>query len=153
MIVHRVRQPQQDAEVLAAHRAGVPGPVIRWQYSAGVSRISPADLVHVNGLGSLFHSLIRLRMPVPSWATLRWAERRSLLLVTSANQRSARFSQELLAGVKCRPNRGCLTSHSLTAEVGWHPDRRDQPGLADVDAAHPVPVQRLVGHLLHPSLT
>ena len=25
-------------------------------------------------------------------------------------------------------------------------------GLADVDAAHPVPVQRLVGHLFHASL-
>ena len=152
MIAHRVRQPQQDAEVLAAHRTGVPGPVIRWQYSAGVSRISPAGWVDVNGLGSLFHSLIRLRMPVPSWATLRWAERRSLLLVTSANQRLARFSQELWPGeVQAEPR--VLDLASLTAEVGWHPDRRDQPGLADVDAAHPVPVQRLVGHLLHPSLT
>ena len=37
--------------------------------------------------------------------------------------------------------------------IGWHPDRRDQPGLADIDAAHPVPVQRLVGHLFHASLT
>ena len=33
------------------------------------------------------------------------------------------------------------------------PDRRGHLGLADIDAAHPVPVQRLVGHLFHaPSL-
>jgi site-specific DNA recombinase len=37
--------------------------------------------------------------------------------------------------------------------IRWHPDRRHQPSLADVDAAHPVPVQRLVGHLFHVSLT
>jgi hypothetical protein len=37
--------------------------------------------------------------------------------------------------------------------IRGHPDRRHQPGLADVDAAHPVPVQRLVGHLFHASLT
>ena len=37
--------------------------------------------------------------------------------------------------------------------IGWHPDRRHQPGLADVDAAHPVPVRRLVGHLFHASFT
>ena len=35
--------------------------------------------------------------------------------------------------------------------VGRHPDRRGHPGLADVDAADPVPVQRLVTHLLHAS--
>ena len=33
--------------------------------------------------------------------------------------------------------------------VRRHPDRRDHPGFADVDAAHPVPVQRLVRHLFH----
>src|SRR5262249_62373380 len=32
------------------------------------------------------------------------------------------------------------------------PDRRDQPGLANVDAAPPVPVQRLVGSLFPASL-
>jgi hypothetical protein len=37
-----------------------PGSVTRWQYSATASRISSADLVQTNGLGSLFHSLIHL---------------------------------------------------------------------------------------------
>ena len=41
--------------------------------------MSSADLVQVNGFGSLFHSLIHLRMSVSSSATLRWAERRSLV--------------------------------------------------------------------------
>ena len=43
--------------------------------------MSSADLVQTNGLGSLFHSLIHLRMSVSSSVTLRWAERRSLRLV------------------------------------------------------------------------
>ena len=77
--------------------AGVPGPVIRWQYSARVSRISSADLVHVNGLGSLFHSLIHLRMSVSSWATLRWAERRSLRLVSAVNCASINRPWEISA--------------------------------------------------------
>jgi hypothetical protein len=33
-----------------------------------------------------------------------------------------------------------------------HPDRRVHLRLADIDAAHPVPVQRLIGHLFHTSL-
>jgi len=36
--------------------------------------------------------------------------------------------------------------------VRWHPDRRHHLRLADIDAAHPVPVQRLVSHLVHASL-
>jgi hypothetical protein len=75
---------------------------MRWQYPARVSRISSADLVHTNGLGFLFHSLIRRRMSASSSVTLRWADLRSLRLVSSANHRSARFSQEELVGVKCR---------------------------------------------------
>jgi hypothetical protein len=82
-----------------------------------VSRMSSADFVQVNGLGSLFHSLIHLRMSASSSVTLRWAERRSLRLVSSANQRSARLSHDALVGVKCRWKRGCLTSHSLIAGV------------------------------------
>ena len=34
-----------------------------------------------------------------------------------------------------------------------HLDRRDQPGLADVDAAHPVPVQRVSGRAVYASVT
>ena len=46
--------------------------------AARVSRISSALLVHTNGLGSLFHSLIHLRMPASRSVTLRWADLRSL---------------------------------------------------------------------------
>ncbi len=67
--------------------------------------MSSADLVHTNGFGFLFHSLIHLRMSVSSSVTLRWADRRSLRLVSSANQRS-RLSQDELVGVKCRWKRG-----------------------------------------------
>jgi hypothetical protein len=71
--------------------------------------------VHTNGLGSLFRSLIHWRMSVSSSVTLRWAERRSLRVVSSASQRPARLSQLELAGVKCGWNRGCLSSQSLIA--------------------------------------
>ena len=77
-----------------------------------------ADLVQTNGLGSLFHSLIHLRMPASSSVTLRCADRRSLRFASSANQRSTGLSHELLAGVKCRWKRGCLISQSLMA-VLW----------------------------------
>lgn len=50
----------------------------------------------------MFHSLIHLRMSAWSSVTLRRADLRSFRLVSSANQRSARFSQLELAGVKCR---------------------------------------------------
>jgi hypothetical protein len=69
--------------------------------------MSSAILVQTNGLGFLFHSLIHLRMSSSSSVTLRCAERRSLRLVSSANQRSTRFSYDELVRVKCRWKRGC----------------------------------------------
>jgi hypothetical protein len=39
-----------------------------------------------------------LRMSVSSSVTLRWADRRSLRVVSSPNQRSTRFSQDELVG-------------------------------------------------------
>ena len=63
-----------------------------------MSRISSAVLVQMKGLGSLFHSLIQMRMSRSRSMTLRWALRRSLRLVSSANQRSTGLSQELLGG-------------------------------------------------------
>jgi Transposase IS116/IS110/IS902 family len=54
---------------------------------------------------------------VSSSVTLRWADRRSLRLVSSANQRSTRFIQLELVGVKCRWKRGCLSSHWWIAGV------------------------------------
>ena len=79
--------------------------------------MSSADLVQANALGFLFHSLIHLRMSSSSSVTLRCADRRSLRLVSSANQRSTRLSQLELVGVKCRWKRGCFTSHWRMAGV------------------------------------
>jgi hypothetical protein len=67
--------------------------------------------------GSLFHSLIHLRTSPSSSVTLGWADRWSLRLVSSANQRLARLSHEELAGVKCRRNRGCFSRHWWMAGV------------------------------------
>ncbi len=76
-------------------------------------------MVHTNGFGSLFHSLIHLRMSSSSSVTLRWADLRSLRFVSSANQRSTRLSQLELVGVKCRWKRGCFSSHWWMAGVLW----------------------------------
>jgi hypothetical protein len=114
--------------------------------------MSSALLVQVNDLGAWLHSLVHLRMPASGPVTLRWAERRSLRLVSSANQRSTRLSQLELAGVKCRWKRGCRTSQSLMASVGdlprsagpgrvgqgVHPSLREpHPPLADGLPRHP----------------
>ena len=68
---------------------------MRWQYVAMVSRISSAVLVHTNGRGFRFQASIQSWIEAVSSATERWVPRRSHVLVSSANQRSARFSQEL----------------------------------------------------------
>jgi hypothetical protein len=52
-------------------------------------------LVHANGRGSAFQVSIQAWIACSSSATERWLPRLSHLLVSSANQRSTRFSQEL----------------------------------------------------------
>ena len=52
-------------------------------------------------------------MSALSWRTEVWVPRRSFLVVSSANQRSTRLSQEALVGVKCRTNRGCAGQPTL----------------------------------------
>jgi len=52
-----------------------------------------------------------------SSATLRWVPRRSHLAVSSANQRSTRFSQDAEIGVKCTWKRGWASSHRWIAGV------------------------------------
>ena len=59
------------------------------------SRIWSAVLVQTKGVGLSFQVSIQARMSALSWRTERWAPRRSFLVVSSANQRSTRFSQEL----------------------------------------------------------
>jgi hypothetical protein len=50
-----------------------------------------------------FRSLIRRRTPASRAVTLRWAKRRSLRVVSSANQRSTRFSRDELSDLQPRP--------------------------------------------------
>ena len=50
-------------------------------------------LVHTNGWGLAFQAVIQAVRSASSSATLWWVERRSVRLVSSANQRSTRFSQ------------------------------------------------------------
>src|SRR3954468_12390627 len=83
------------------------------------SRISSAVLVQANGRGFSFQVSIQARMSALSWRTERRAPQRELLGLSSANQRSTRFSQELDVGVKCRTNRGCAVSHVWIAGVLW----------------------------------
>jgi len=59
------------------------------------SRIWSAVFVHTNGRGFWFQVSIQDWMELVSSATERWVPRWSHLLVSSANQRSTRFSQEL----------------------------------------------------------
>ena len=78
-------------------------------------------MVHTKGFGSSFHASIQASTSVSSSLTLWWVDRRSLRLVNSPNQRSTRFSQDPLVGVKCRRNRGWAASHCLIAGVVWVP--------------------------------
>src|SRR3954453_13650231 len=71
----------------------------------------------MNGLGSWFQVSIQARMSVLSWRTERCAPRLSFLVVSSANQRSTRFSHELDVGVKCRTKRGWAASQRWMAGV------------------------------------
>ena len=73
-----------------------------------------------NGLGLLFHSVIRLRMSSSGSVTLRWAGLRSLRLVSSANKRSTRFSQDELVGVNC----GSALSLHVSTRLGPRPKAR-----------------------------
>src|SRR3954447_21195422 len=63
------------------------------------SRIWSAVFVHTNGRASSFQVLIQARMSELRARTERCAPRRSFLVVSSANQRSTRFSHELDVGV------------------------------------------------------
>jgi len=81
--------------------------------------MASAVLVHTNGLGLSFQAAIQAFRSASSSATLRWLERRSLRLVSSANQRSTRFSQLAEVGVKCRWKRGWRSSQVLIAGVLW----------------------------------
>src|SRR4051795_10688826 len=71
----------------------------------------------MNGLGSSLQVSIQARMSVLSWRTERCAPRLSFLVVSSANQRSTRFSHELDVGVKCTTKRGCAASQRPIAGV------------------------------------
>ena len=59
------------------------------------NRMSSAVLCHVKGLGSLFQLSVQALMESLRSVTEVWAPRRSHLVVSSENQRSTRFIQEL----------------------------------------------------------
>ena len=59
----------------------------------------------MNGLGSRFQCSAHLMIAALSSATLVNAPRRRRFSVSSLNQRSTRFSQELHVGMKCRCHR------------------------------------------------
>lgn len=89
------------------------------QYAATLARISSAVLVQMKGRGFWFHKATQSRMSRSRARVARWAERRSFLVVRSANQRSTRFSQEALVGVKWSTKRGWAASQRRIAGVLW----------------------------------
>jgi len=93
--------------------------VCRLCNSCAVSRDGFEDLVGgPNGYGFSFQVSfqvsIQARMSALSARTERLAERLSFFVVSSANQRSTRFSQLLEIGGKCSLKRGCASSQRLT---------------------------------------
>src|SRR5262249_8178832 len=82
------------------------GPDEDERFGVGVSVVDPLALIH-------------LQMSASSSITLRGAERGRSRVVRSANQRSTRFGQDLLVGVKCRWKRGRSSSQALTCGVLW----------------------------------
>ena len=60
-----------------------------------MARISSALLCQTNGLGLSFQLVIQVRIEATRSRTERWALRLIHFVVSSANQRSTRLSQEL----------------------------------------------------------
>src|ERR671936_3036587 len=89
------------------------------RYLVILSRIWSAVLVHTNGRGLSFQLSIQAWIEAVSSGTDRWLPRLSHLAVSSANQRSTKFSQELEVGVKCSWKRGWASSQRWMAGVLW----------------------------------
>src|SRR5215218_229993 len=85
------------------------------------SRISSAVAVHTNGLGSLLLAWRYASIAAIRSGTDLKTPRRMAFSVSSRNQRSAMFSHELDVGMKCRWNRGCLSSQATTLSWVWVP--------------------------------
>ena len=66
--------------------------------------------VHTKGLGSLLWASMYSWMAATRSGTEWKTPRRNALSVSSRNQRSTRLSHDDEVGVKCRWNRGCLSS-------------------------------------------
>lgn len=93
--------------------------------------ISSAVAFHTNGFGSVFQCCAQVVMACLRSSTLVNTPRRSRLSVSSLNQRSTTFSQELEVGVKCRcqRRRSLWASHFVTSGAVWA-ERWD--GLVDL---------------------
>src|SRR5215213_4015692 len=76
---------------------------------------------HTNGLGSLLLAWRYASIAAIRSGTDLKTPRRMAFSVSSRNQRSAMFSHELDVGMKCRWNRGCLSSQATTLSWVWVP--------------------------------
>src|SRR3954449_12084089 len=76
------------------------------KYFLRLSRIWSAVLCQTNGCGLSFQLPIQVLRSAVRAVTDLCAERRSILLVSSANQRSTRFIHDDEVGVKWNVNRG-----------------------------------------------
>ena len=67
---------------------------MRWANRPMLARISSADFVQTKGLPLVLYASMNSRIAASSAGTLRCTPRRNCLVVSSANQRSMRFSQD-----------------------------------------------------------
>jgi phosphonate transport system substrate-binding protein len=89
----------------------------------GADRFVPVDWS--GRANAPFQVSIQARMSALSARVERCAPRRSFLVVSSANQRSTRFSHEAEVGVKCKRQRGRFTSQSwMSPSSGGMPRMR-----------------------------
>ena len=112
------RAGYQACEVLATRLSGL---MSRAGDALAASGEGFEDLVGGLGPRERLRCLVPLVDPLADAGlevgALRWAEWRSLRLASSANQRSTRFIQLELVGMKCRWKRGCFSSHWRIAGV------------------------------------
>ena len=82
--------------------------------SASFWRMSSTLAVQINGLGFRFQASKKLAMAVCKSGTLTKLPRRIAFSVNSANQRSTKFNQLELVGMKWQMKRRCFLSHART---------------------------------------
>jgi len=139
-----------DPELLGGHEAGGDGAALEARRQPPrIGRVPPGPAGQVPGLPGIGqHALGPLglqpvKRPLPVVAGCLHHHRGHLPAPQPVRQR-----QHLPLG---RTEAAGLLHPPRRITIGWHPDRRHPARLADAGAAHPVPVQRLVGYLFHAS--